>query len=107
MGPRSPCDSNASGPAMAAVKYRIFDSPPAGASAGVGRLPLPNVRPQRPEMEIGTPEPSCNAPRNRPLRGSNALIVPSPKLPTSRDPAKSPKVAGATVIPQGEFRGPP
>jgi hypothetical protein len=39
--------------------------------------------------------------------GSYALIVPLPKLPTSRSPASEPKLLGAIANPQGEFKAPP
>src|SRR5439155_15955603 len=68
--------------------------------------PVPNSRAQSPSIVIGTPP----APRSTPARskppfasGAYALILPSPKLPTSRSPLKRPKSAGAHASPHGAF----
>ena len=42
-----------------------------------------------------------------PVAGSKALILPSPKLPTSSALLKVPKLAGAIVMPQGALSLPP
>jgi hypothetical protein len=41
-----------------------------------------------------------------PVEASNALIVPSPKLPTGSALLNAPILAGAIASPQGEFSGP-
>src|SRR5439155_16512379 len=73
---------------------------------GPDTLPVPNSRAQSPSIVIGTPP----APRSTPARskppfasGAYALILPSPKLPTSRSPLKRPKSAGAHASPHGAF----
>src|SRR5689334_2019187 len=60
----------------------------------------------KPGMEIGLPLTSFRVPMSEPEAGLNALILPSPKFPTNNDPAKSPKLAGATARPHGELSGP-
>src|SRR5437870_8113130 len=65
-----------------------------------------NARTQRPSMTMEFPEESDSAPRDLPLIKSKALIVPSPKLPTSNEPPNFPKLPGATTIAQGELSTP-
>src|SRR6266487_2090117 len=76
---------------------------------GPDTLPVPNSRAQRPSIVIGTPP----APRSTPARsklpfasGAYALILPSPKLPTSRSPLQRPKSDGAHASPHGAFSWP-
>src|SRR3546814_5383634 len=86
---------------MPAAKYRISGDPPCP--------PLPNVRPQRSGIVIGSPLISVSAPRKRPSVRLNALIVPcsSLKLPTSKAPPNGPYPSGASASPQGDASGPP
>src|ERR1035441_3592172 len=79
-----------------AVKYTALLSPPLP--------PLPTYRDHRPGSTMLLPLGSCKVPWNAPVVGSYALIMPSPKLPTSRVPANLPNVAGAMARPHGEFR---
>src|ERR1019366_4468374 len=92
MLPSIPCF----GPPGPAVKYRALLSPPLP--------PLPTYRAHRPGSTMLLPLGSCSVPWNAPVAGSYALIMPSPKLPTSRVPANLPNVAGAMARPHGEFR---
>ena len=59
---------------------------------------VPNVKAQSPRLTIGLPAGSCNVPKGFPLVASKALILPSPKLPTSKAFAKVPKLGGAIVL---------
>ena len=68
--------------------------------------PLPKRSAHRPLTLIGLPSLFFSVPWKAPVRGSKALIAPSPKLPTSRSPLNGPKCRGATARPQGAFRGP-
>ena len=85
-------------PLIPAVKYRVVGLLPV--------FPLPNTMSQRPGFAIGLPSESAIVPRKVPATGSNALMRPSPKLPTSKSPAKVMNPEGAIVIPQGALRGP-
>ena len=49
---------------------------------------------------------SARVPINAPVIGLNALILPSPKLPTSKSPPSVPKPTGANARPQGESSEP-
>src|SRR5436190_21891807 len=67
-------------------------------------LPVPNSSAHRPSIVMGTPP----APRRTPARskppfasGAYALILPSPKLPTSRSLLNRPKSDGAHASPHG------
>src|SRR6478735_6259711 len=67
-------------------------------------LPVPNSSAQSPSIVMGTPP----APRRTPARskppfasGAYAMILPSPKFPTSRSLLKRPKSDGAHASPQG------
>ena len=84
-------------PLIPAVKNRVF-----GSKVELGLLR--NWRAQRPLFTIGLPFRSERTPRKAPVVGSKALILPSPKLPTSRSLLNCPKPAGARVTPQGAFR---
>src|ERR1700681_2886859 len=66
---------------------------------------FPALRPQRPSIAIGEPPGPVRAPENLPFFGLNALILPSPRLPTSSLPLRWPKCFGAIASPQGAFRG--
>src|ERR1019366_8975463 len=79
-----------------AVKYTALLSPPLP--------PLPKYRAHRRGSTMLLPLGSCKVPWNAPVAGSYALIMPSPKLPTSRLLANLPNVAGAMARPHGEFR---
>src|SRR5262245_1854155 len=57
-----------------------------------------------PLFTMGDPDRPLIVPSKRRLTGSNALIVPSPKLPTRMSPPTSPKPAGDRVARQGAFR---
>src|SRR6266852_597623 len=98
--PNRPCCS----PNGPAVKKRAFVGPAAA--------PLPKARAHRPSTAIGRPSAAWSWPcsRSSPLPrkrwGSNALMWPSPKFPTSRSPPKAPKSAGASASPQGELSRP-
>ena len=92
--PKSPWVSAAS----PAVKYKLLVLlPPA---------PFPNARPQRPSFTIGLPLELDSVPMNPPVVWSNALMVPSPKLPTRISLLSGPKLAGANAIPHGAFNTP-
>src|SRR5262252_4992672 len=93
--PNSPCCSAA----IPAVKNSVLDEAPA--------TPRPNCRAQIPGMVIGARLASLTAPRNSPESKSNALIEPSPKLPTNSALPNLPKPSkGDQAIPQGELSGP-
>src|SRR6266849_5951437 len=81
-----------------AVKYRVLRSPPLP--------PFPKTIAHTPWFTTFLPVTSCKAPRRFPVAGSNALITPLPKLPTSTAPPNAPQFAGAKATPQGEFRTP-
>ena len=70
-------------------------------------MPLPKAIPHRPSIAIAAPAGLVNVPRDAPVTGSNALILPSPKLPTSSALLNVPKSAGAIAIPQGALSLPP
>src|SRR5205814_6779553 len=94
MAPNSPSIS----PLIPSVKKRVL---------GLPLLPpVPKPRAQRPPGML-LPTLIGIMPSNIPVMGSKALIslATKLKLPTSRSFANSPKLAGATVIPQGEARG--
>ena len=102
--PKTPCDSS-SGPA---AKYRVMVLPAV--------VPFPNVIPHSPSITTGLPDGSVRNPLSVPSVGSNALIRPSPKLPTSRSPPTSPanrsaprfpNRLGAMARPHGAFSRPP
>src|SRR5438876_8880156 len=90
-------------PSGPAVKYSVLDDPEFA-------LPWPNCNAHSPSIFRGGPLaewswPSCTAwPVPRALARSNALILPSPKLPTSSAPPNAPNVGGASARPQGELR---
>src|SRR6266567_4070004 len=75
---------------MPAAKYRVFVLAP--------NAPLPNRRPQRPSIWIGAFVSLFSWPRKLPS-AANALILPSPKLPTSTSLWKLPKLEGASARP--------
>jgi hypothetical protein len=80
-----------------------------GEVKGVGIAaiaPLPNMMVHNPSMTIACPLGFLTLSRNSPVVGLNALMRPSPKLPINRSPPNSPKLAGASVTPQGEFSCP-
>ena len=60
-------------------------------------MPLPNARPHSPSRTSGVPVPLLSVPRNAPLVGLKALIVPSPKLPTSRSLPNGPNPASRST----------
>src|SRR5439155_24132604 len=90
-------------PSGPAVKYSVLVDPELV-------LPWPNCNAHNPSIFSGGPVaewswPSCTAsPVPRALARSNALILPSPTLPTSSAPPKAPNVRGASARPQGELR---
>jgi hypothetical protein len=69
-------------------------------------LVVPNSKAQSPSITIGVPPESDKVPRKAPVLILKALMVPSPKLPTSRAWLNVPKFAGALAMPHGEFSGP-
>src|SRR6185436_18531285 len=69
-------------------------------------MPLPNCMPHRPSTRMRLPLASRSEPSHVPVRGPYALIVPSPKLPTSSAPPNLPKLAGASARPHGAFNAP-
>ena len=92
--PNRPWDS----PSGPAAKYSVLVSPAVE--------PLPKARPHKPGVTSGCPLELLNVPRKAPVSGLYALMCPSPKLPTSKSLLKSPKFAGASVMPHGEFNLP-
>src|SRR5512132_649984 len=86
---------SSSGPA---VKNSVCEDPAAAS--------LPNCSDHRPSIDRGAPADS-SWPRNTNFPfgiGANALIRPSPKLPTRRSPPNAPKLSGAIARPHGAFR---
>lgn len=68
--------------------------------------PMPNRSPHNPSITKGLPFGPVRVWTNAPLVVLYALIVPSPKLPTSRSPPTSPNPAGASARPQGALSAP-
>src|SRR5919197_419363 len=92
--PKRPCCSSS----IPAVKKIVEELP--------GR-PSPNWSAQTPGIVIGAPLELLTLPRKSPESKSNALIVPSPKLPTRSALSKPPKPSnGAQAIPHGELSSP-
>src|SRR6202522_2441297 len=79
----------------------------AGPAEGMAVVPasllprLSNSSPHNPLMAIGAPEASSRLPKNFPVTGSNAAIVPPNLLPISKLWLKNPKSCGASATPQG------
>src|ERR1700746_844140 len=81
-----------------AVRYRVPGSPEVP--------PSPNTISHKPGFTSTLLEEALSWPRNFPVV-SNALMVPSPKLPTRIALGNSPNVAGAATTPQGALSFPP
>ena len=60
------------------------------------------MRKLRPVLSRSTPAMWCSNPP--PVLARITLILPSPKLPTSSEPASVPHSAGAIAMPHGAFR---
>src|SRR3984893_12963378 len=86
------------GPGIPAEKNNVSGSPPLP--------PLPKRNPQSPSIAIGLLEASVSEPREAPVEGSNALVWPSPKLPTKTSFAHNTKLADSTARAHGEFSTP-
>jgi hypothetical protein len=83
-------------PFIPAVKNNVSGSKP--------DAPIRNPSAHKPELVSTFPRGSRSFPRKAPVSGSNASIVPSPLLPISRAPAKSPKISWSNARPHGELR---
>src|SRR3984957_16730317 len=81
-----------------AVRYRVPGSPEVP--------PPPNTISHKPGFTSTLLKESLSWARNLPVV-LNALMVPSPKLPTVIALGNSPKVAGTTTTPQGALSFPP